>query len=352
MKTDLAYKKAGVDIDSANASKAEMAESLRSPDRRVLNGIGPFASLFDAVFPGIEDPVLVLKMEEPGSKQLLAIKYKRPRGIAYDVVNHLINDVIVMGATPLAVLDAIICGRLERNLVVELVRSMAAACREQSCSLVGGETSEQPGVIPAGRYILAASAVGVVSKANVIDGSRIEPGDKVLSIASNGLHTNGYALVRNLIKRRPGIVKRKVDGRRFLDVILEPHLCYYRALRGLFGFRGLHGLAHITGGGVAENLRRILPSGVNAHIDLTRITPLPIFRLIRSAGGVPDHDMLRTFNMGVGMVAVAAPSAVGIISRHVETRGYRITPIGEITSGSCRVIFAGELAWSQHRMVR
>lgn len=195
MKEQLSYEKAGVNIEVADAAKRAMAKSLETTDKRILNKIGVFATLFDGTFPGYKHPVLVLKTEEPGSKQKLAFQYNRVSPICYDMVNHLINDIVVMGATPLAVQDAIICGKLEKEVVTQIVNSISEACREQDCVLTGGETSEQPGIIEPGIYILTASIVGVVEKSKVIDGSKIRKGDLVLAVASNGPHTNGYSLI-------------------------------------------------------------------------------------------------------------------------------------------------------------
>ncbi|MEI7836838.1 MAG: phosphoribosylformylglycinamidine cyclo-ligase, partial [Planctomycetota bacterium] len=271
MSDAMSYSKAGVNIDLADATKAAMAQSLKTNDARVLNRIGAFASLFDARFEGYTHPVLVLKTEEPGSKQKLALANGHVRSICYDMVNHLINDIAVMGARPLSVQDAIICGRLEKDVVSQMVDAMASACREQGCTLTGGETSEQPGVLEPGTYILTSSVVGVVEKDKIVDGSKIVPGDVVLALASNGLHTNGYSLVRALMAQSPEILEARVEGESFLEAILRPHTCYYQAINGLFDSPALHGLAHITGGGVRDNLRRILPGGVDAVIDLGAI---------------------------------------------------------------------------------
>ncbi len=339
------YKQAGVDIDTADAAKQAMARSLETADRRVLNKLGAFASLFDGSFPGYREPVLVLKMEEPGSKQKLAIEHGHAKSLCYDLINHLVNDIIVMGATPLAVQDVIVCGKLEKQVVTELVGSMAAACREQGCALVGGETSEQPGVLGAGTYVLAASILGVVEKAKVVDGSKIAKGDVVMAVASNGLHTNGYSLVRALMSRRPEIAEVMVGGESFLEVILRPHRCYYQALRGLFDLPELHGMAHITGGGIEGNLNRILPVGLDAAVDLGAIRILPIFRIIRDMGNVDDADMLRTFNMGVGMTLVVGASAVEAVQRHLAANGCEGYAIGRIVDGGQRVVYGGRPAW-------
>lgn len=341
----LSYKAAGVDISAADRAKRAMRRSLATGDKRVLNAPGAFASLVEGRFPGIRHPVLVLKTEEPGSKQKLAIEHRRYRSIGADMIGHLINDIAVMGASPVAVQDAIICGKLDEKVVGELVRGIADACRAQGCVLTGGETSEQPGVIPAGTYVLTASVVGVAEKSEIVDGSAIREGDLVLAVASNGLHTNGYSLIRRLLERRPRLARKNVGGRTFLEVILRPHLCYYRSLRGIFGKRGLHGLAHITGGGIAGNLNRILPRTLDASIDLATLRIPPVFGVIKREGSVPDADMLRTFNVGVGLTIVCAPGAAAKIRRHLERRGHRCYPIGRIVRGKGAVSLTGKLRW-------
>jgi phosphoribosylformylglycinamidine cyclo-ligase len=210
MNDSISYKKAGVDITiSDQTKKKEIAKSLETDDNRVLNRIGSFATLFSGSFDGYKEPFLVLKTEEPGSKQKLAFQYNKVAGICYDLVNHLVNDIAVMGAQPLSIQDAIICGKFDRKVVADIVDNLAKACKEQECLLTGGETSEQPGVIEPGLYILTASVVGLVERSKVIDGSMIKKGDIVLGVASNGLHTNGYSLVRTLIDRNPGILDNR-----------------------------------------------------------------------------------------------------------------------------------------------
>ena len=197
----LSYSKAGIDITYTDTIKQEMAKHLETKDRRVLNGLGPFASLYDLHFPEIKEPVLVLKSEEPGSKQKLAMEYGFTESICHDMINHLVNDIVVMGARPLAVLDTIVCGNAEKDTIKTLVKGISQACRDNECSLVGGETSIQPLVIDAGVYVLTSSIAGIVEKSHIIDGSAINEGDTVLAVASNGLHTNGYSLVRLLMEK-------------------------------------------------------------------------------------------------------------------------------------------------------
>lgn len=345
----LSYAAAGVDIAAADAAKAAMAESLETSDSRVLNRLGAFATLFDASFPDYEQPVLVLKTEEPGSKQKLALAHDRVESLCEDLVNHLINDIIVMGARPLSVQDAIICGHLDGPIINRLVAGLAAACRAQGCTLTGGETSEQPGVLDEGTYILVANAVGVVERARIIDGARIAAEDRIIAVASNGLHTNGYSLVRALLAREPALAMRDVDGEPFLEVILRPHRPYYHAVRDLFGHNGLHGLAHITGGGIEGNLRRIIPTALQARIDLGALIPPPVFRVIREAGAVDDADMLRTFNLGVGLIIIATADATAGIVAHLAGQNYDSAIIGEIAArdepDAAAVSFAGALRW-------
>jgi phosphoribosylformylglycinamidine cyclo-ligase len=345
MESKSSYKASGVDREAAEAAKQEMAASLQTGDRRVLNQIGPFASLFDASFPGYDQPVLVLKMEEPGSKQKLAFLQGRVSSLCFDLIHHLVNDIIVMGATPLAVQDVILCGKLEKPVVTEIVASLARACREQECTLTGGETSEQPGVVEAGTYLLAASIVGVVERSKVIDGSPIREGDLVMGVASNGLHTNGYSLVRALLARQPSLAEQLVDGEPFMEVILRPHLCYYHAVRGLFDLPALHGMAHITGGGIAGNLNRILPDALDARIDRGRIRVPTVFRVIQDAGRIEDDEMLATFNMGVGLTLVVEPAAAAGVQAHLARHGCESAVIGEIIPGEKRVVYHGALRW-------
>lgn len=345
----LSYAASGVDIAAADAAKEAMATSLETTDRRVLNRIGAFATLFDASFPGYRHPVLVMKTEEPGSKQKLALAHDHVESLCHDLVNHLVNDIVVMGAQPLSVQDAIICGHLDGPIVNRLVAGLVDACRAQGCSLTGGETSEQPGVLDAGTYILVANAVGVVERERIIDGARITDGDQVIAVASNGLHTNGYSLVRALLARDLALAAVQVEGEPFLDVILRPHRPYYAAVRDLFTHEGLHGLAHITGGGIEGNLRRIIPATLRARIDLAALRPPAVFGVIRERGGVDDADMLRTFNLGAGLLVVAASDAVEGIAAHLAAQGYENRVIGDITPAEGaeggRVAFTGALAW-------
>ncbi len=340
----LSYSKAGIDITYTDTIKKEMAKHLETKDNRVLNGLGPFASLYDIRFPNIENPVLVLKSEEPGSKQKLAMEYGYTESICHDMINHLVNDIVVMGATPLAVLDTIVCGNAEKDTIKTLVKGVSDACKENECSLVGGETSIQPLVVDSGVYVLTSSIAGIVEKSKVIDGSAIEAGDVVLAIASNGLHTNGYSLVRLLMDKMPQIKLDKIDGLTFIEQIMKPHTPYYKAIKGLFDKNVIHGMAHITGGGIEGNLSRVMPDGLSAKIDLSKLRILKIFQYIRNSGNISDEEMLRTFNCGVGFNIVVNPKDKVEVMNHIN-RFYDCYEIGTIETGNSKVEFVNRMNW-------
>ena len=341
---ELSYSKAGVDIAYTDTIKKEMAKHLETGDRRVLNGLGPFASLYDISFPEIKNPVLVLKSEEPGSKQKLAMEYGYTGSICHDMINHLVNDIVVMGAKPLAVLDTIVCGNAEKDTIGALVKGVSEACRENECSLVGGETSVQPQVVEKGVYVLTSSIAGIVEKNRIIDGSAAGEGDVVLALASNGLHTNGYSLVRMLMDRMPEIKLEKVEGETFIEQIMKPHTPYYKALNGILGKDCIHGMAHITGGGIEGNLCRVIPDGLSAVIDLDKIKTLPVFRFIRQCGNISDREMLSTFNCGVGFIMVVQAEAAAQNAAHMNNY-CECYEIGRIRTGEQKVVMEHRLNW-------
>jgi phosphoribosylformylglycinamidine cyclo-ligase len=226
-----------------------------------------------------------------------------------------------------------------------LVKGVAKACQANECSLVGGETSIQPGVLSEGTYVLTSSMVGIVDRDRIIDGSKIKEGDIVIALSSNGLHTNGYTLVRKLMELYPGLESEKVAGQTFLEAILVPHKPYYKELKGIYQKPFVHGLAHITGGGIEGNLNRVMPKGLQAEIDLTKIKVLPLFAFIKEKGNVPDDDMLKTFNMGVGMTVVVDPSGVGEFVSHIGKTGGEAYPIGVVKVGDAPIAFKGHVVY-------
>ena len=341
------YRKAGVDISYTDSMKKEMAVYLRSEDPRVMNGLGPFASLYDMDFPEISHPVLVLKSEEPGSKQKLAMEYGYSESICHDMINHLVNDIAVMGAKPLAVLDTIVCGNAEKETIKSFVKGISEACRENECTLVGGETSIQPQVVEKGVYILTSSIAGIVSGDQIIDGSEIQEGDAVLAVASNGLHTNGYSLVRLLMDKMPQIKLDKISGETFIEQIMKPHTPYYKAIKNTLGKVCIHGMAHITGGGIEGNLCRIIPDGFAAEIDLSLVRPLPVFSYIQQMGNIDEEEMLSTFNCGVGLILVVPENSREKAVKEIG-QYYDCYEIGKIAAGDRKVVFRNHISWQGH----
>ena len=340
----LPYKKAGVDITYTDTIKQEMARHLDTANPRVLNRLGAFASLYDIRFPKIKEPVLVLKSEEPGSKQKLAMEYGYTESICHDMINHLVNDIAVMGATPLAVLDTIVCGNAEKDTIQTLVRGISDACRENECVLVGGETSIQPLMVEPGTSVLTSSIVGIVDRDQVIDGSRVQEGDVVLAVESNGLHTNGYSLVRLFMEKMPQRKWDKIDGVPFIEQIMKPHRAYYKTIKELLPERVIHAMAHITGGGIEGNLCRVIPDGLSAVIDLSKIDIPGIFRYIRNYGRIEDGEMLHTFNCGVGLILVTSEQNKERVKRHIQ-KEYGCYEIGKIQKGGKKVEFQNRLNW-------
>jgi phosphoribosylformylglycinamidine cyclo-ligase len=341
---NLTYKHSGVDIDLADETKSVLKEILSTENPRVLNEVGAYGALFDIKFEEYRHPVLVFKTEEPGSKQLLAFEHDSIESVCFDMINHLVNDCIAEGGKPLCVQDCIVCGKLEKDKVIRVVKAIAAACREQECVLTGGEISEQPGVLQAGQYILTSSAIAIVDKDNIIDGSAIEEGDVVIALESSGFHTNGYSLIRELLRRKPSLADRPVSGKTFLEQLLIPHRCYYQALKDLKPPL-LRGIAHITGGGIRDNLRRVLPKHLSAEVDLALYQIPEVFRFIRTEGEIADREMLRTFNLGVGLALVVAPEQQDYILHTIRAKGLASWPIGKIIKGDGEVQLKGKLPW-------
>lgn len=343
---NISYGKAGVDISYTDLIKSEMEAFVSKGSPRILNKMGAFASLYDFSFEDIEHPVLVLKAEEPGSKQKLAIEYGYTESICHDMINHLVNDIFVMNAKPLAVLDTIVCGKAEKDTIKSLVKGISEACKKNECVLIGGETSIQPQVVDKGIYVLTSCVAGVADKEKIIDGSKISAGDKIIAVASNGLHTNGYSLVRLLMEMLPEIKKEVLDGEPFIDLIMKPHTAYYPILKNILNTKGITGMAHITGGGIEGNLKRIIPEGLCAEIDLSLIEILSIFKFIKKSARINDEEMLSTFNCGVGLIIVAKESfskrIINQISQFINS--YEIGTIKENINGK-NIKFVNKLLW-------
>jgi phosphoribosylformylglycinamidine cyclo-ligase len=324
--TDIDYRQSGVDIDAGNEAVRRIRTIARSTyTPGVLAGVGAFGGLF-AVDPGIQDPVLVASADGVGTKLKLAFMTGVHDTIGVDLVNHCVNDILVQGARPLFFLDYLATGRLAPEVAEQIVRGVAAACRENHCALLGGETAEMPGFYAEGEYDVAGFIVGVVPRSKVIDGRGILAGDVLVALPSSGLHTNGYSLARRIVFDRLGLdVHARVDelGETVAEALMRPHRSYLAPLQPLLERGLVKGLAHITGGGITGNLPRTLPEGRTFSLDRESWTVPPVFRWLQRAGRIADDEMFRAFNMGVGLIVVCGPDdageAVGLLAAAGES---------------------------------
>jgi len=338
MTDSITYSDAGVSIDAANAAVDRIKRLARSTfNARTLSEIGSFGGMFDGAFPGMRSPVLVASADGVGTKLKLAFMTGVHDTIGRDLVNHCTNDILVQGARPLFFLDYVATGALSPDVVVAVVSGIAAGCRENNCVLLGGETAEMPGFYAAGEYDVAGFIVGVVDREKVIDGSRVEPGDVLLGLPSSGLHTNGYSLARKLFfevaGHEPG-TRLEPLGATVGEALLAPHKSYLKPLDGLLDAGAVKALAHVTGGGLLENLPRVLPAGTAVEIDRGSWPVPPLFEVMREIGNVSEHEMHRTFNMGVGMVVVCSPGDAASVESHLAASGEAAHRIGRVVAGS------------------
>jgi len=332
------YRQSGVDIDAGN----ETVRRIRSLARGtftpgVLSEIGSFGGLFRLDRARYQSPVLVSSADGVGTKLKVAFMTGKHDTVGADLVNHCVNDILVQGAEPLFFLDYLATGRLSPAVAEQVVTGVARACRENGCALIGGETAEMPGFYADGEYDIAGFIVGVVDKTNLVDGLAILPGDVLIGLPSAGLHTNGYSLARRVFFDvagwKPDTLVPEL-GITVGEALLAPHQSYLPIVRPLLARRCVKGLAHITGGGITENLPRILPEGCAADIDLRAWSIPPIFTLIERHGGVPRDEMFRAFNMGVGMiVACAASDAERVINMASRAGGAAAFRLGFVVSG-------------------
>ena len=310
MNDPISYADAGVSIDNANLALRKIREYARSTfNERTLTEIGSFGGMFAGAFPDMAEPILVASADGVGTKLKLAFETGIHNTVGADLVNHCVNDILVQGARPLFFLDYFATGKLEPDVTASVVEGMARACRENGCVLLGGETAEMPSMYADGEYDLAGFIVGIVDKPKVIDGKSITPGDVVLGIPSTGLQTNGYSLARKLFFEVGGFTADSyVDelGSTVGEALLATHASFLRPIEGPLDKGVIKGLVHITGGGFLENIPRILPDGVSVEIKRGTWPELPIFGMMQRLGNVSDHEMFRTFNMGIGMVVVVA----------------------------------------------
>jgi phosphoribosylformylglycinamidine cyclo-ligase len=345
------YADAGVNIAVADDAKQRIRHhASRTFTPGVLGGIGGFGGLFALDTKKWKEPVLVSSADGVGTKLKIAMAMGVHSTVGGDLVNHCINDILVQGAEPLFFLDYLAMGKLEPQVVEQLVDGMSRACRKAGCALIGGETAEMPGFYPAGEYDVAGFIVGVVERKRLLNGKGVKPGDALIALPSSGLHTNGYSLARKLVFEvaglRPDTYVAEV-GNKIGAELLKPHLCYAPALRNIVARGFVSALAHITGGGIPGNLPRVLPSGVKAQIDLESWPVPPIFKYLAKVGKIDGDELLHSFNMGVGMILVVPPANVKFVEADLKKRRekfYRIGRIERSDSGKARVAYSGALA--------
>ena len=336
------YRDAGVDIDAANRATEKIKELARGTfNARTLSEIGSFGGMFDGAFPEMRQPVLVASADGVGTKLKIAFATGIHNTVGRDLVNHCTNDILVQGARPLFFLDYIATGKLAPETVAAIVEGIANGCRENGAALLGGETAEMPGFYADGEYDVAGFIVGVVDRERVIDGHTITPGDVVLGLPSVGLHTNGYSLARKLFFEVAGYTADSHLTELSETVgaaLLQPHVSYLRPLEGLLASGKIKGLAHITGGGLLENIPRILPEGTSVQVKRGSWPVLPIFEVMQRLGSIEEAEMYRTFNVGIGMVVVCAEADAPKIKDHVESNGEACYEIGVVNAGMRHVV--------------
>lgn len=342
--TQSAYARAGVDIDAAADAVGRMKSHIQTTLMPgVLSGVGSFGGMFAlGALGAMRDPVLVSSIDGVGTKLMIAFATGRHGTVGRDLVSHCANDILVQGARPLFFLDYLGVGKVEPAVAEAVVAGIAEGCRAVGCALVGGETAEMPALYAPNEYDLAGCIVGIVERERILDGSRVRAGDIVLGLASDGLHTNGYSLARRALLHDAGLSldtpQPALGGTALADALLAPHRCYAPAVLPLLGDAALpcpiHALAHITGGGFWDNIPRVLPPGIGVQISKKAWEVPPLFRLIQQTGGVTEAEMFRVFNMGVGMVLLAAPDQAQHIAAQLTAAGERVYHLGEAVAGS------------------
>ncbi|MBU3627629.1 phosphoribosylformylglycinamidine cyclo-ligase [Polynucleobacter sp. AP-Reno-20A-A9] len=326
----LSYRDAGVDIDAGDDLVDRIKPLAKKTMREgVLAGIGGFGALFE-VPKRYKEPVLVSGTDGVGTKLRLAFEWNRHETIGQDLVAMSVNDILVQGAEPLFFLDYFACGKLTVDTAATVVGGIAKGCELSGCALIGGETAEMPGMYPPGEYDLAGFAVGAVEKSKIITGATIVPGDAVLAIGSSGAHSNGYSLVRKIIERAGAKPTDDLGGRPLGDVVMAPTEIYVKPLLKLISEINVKGMAHITGGGLVDNVPRVLPENTQAVLHRDSWQMPDLFRWLQMKGGVADAEMVRVFNCGIGMVVIVAPDQVDAVIKSLTAQGLKAWTVGEV----------------------
>lgn len=332
--TPITYRDAGVDIDAGN----EVVERIKPLVKRsfrpeVMGGLGGFGALFD-LSGKYKEPVLVSGTDGVGTKLKLAQQLNRHDTIGIDLVGMCVNDVLVQGAEPLFFLDYFATGKLHVDTTVAVVGGIARGCELSGCALIGGETAEMPDMYPPGEYDLAGFCVAAVEKSKLLDGSKVREGDVLIGIASSGPHSNGYSLIRKIYDRAGRPADLDVGGVKLIDALMAPTALYVKPVLELLGRHDLHAMAHITGGGLTENIIRVIPDGLGLDIEASAIVLPPVFDWLQREGAVPAEEMWRTFNCGVGFVLVVAPGDVAAVNADLDRLGLAHRPIGQVVTAT------------------
>jgi len=329
-KSSISYRDAGVDIEAGDALVEQIKPFAKRTLRpEVLGGIGGFGSLF-AVPKKFKEPILVSGTDGVGTKLKLAFELNIHDTVGIDLVAMSVNDILVQGAEPLFFLDYFACGKLEVGTAAQVIKGIALGCEQSGCALVGGETAEMPGMYPAGEYDLAGFAVGCVDKENIINGSTIATGDVILGLASSGAHSNGYSLIRKLITKSGIDFESDFHGRKFKDVVMAPTKIYVKSLLNLIEVLPVKGMAHITGGGITENIPRVLPAGLTAEISAKSWDLPALFKWLQAEGNITHTEMYKTFNCGIGMAIVLSKAHVEEAKQLLSEAGESVYEIGHI----------------------
>ena len=330
LSTPLSYKDAGVDIEAGDALVERIKPLAKKTMREgVLAGIGGFGALFE-VPKRYKEPVLVSGTDGVGTKLKLAFEWNMHDTVGIDLVAMSVNDVLVQGAEPLFFLDYFACGKLDVDTAAAVVGGIAKGCELSGCALIGGETAEMPGMYSAGEYDLAGFAVGAVEKSKILSGADVKPGDVVLGLASSGVHSNGFSLVRKCIERAGPSIPATLDGKPFRQAVMEPTRLYVKNVLGALAAHPIKALAHITGGGLLENIPRVLPEGMAAHLRKGSWPQSELFGWLQTTAGIDDFEMNRTFNNGIGMVVVIEASQAGACAATLRAAGETVYEIGAI----------------------
>ena len=343
-KTAITYADSGVDIDRADRAKRRIKYlAHRTFTRGVVSEIGGFGGMFAIDRKKFREPILVSSVDGVGTKLKVAFMMNLHHTVGGDLVNHCVNDIAVQGAEPLFFMDYLATGVLEPDVAEKIVEGIAEACRHNGCALIGGETAEMPGFYPKGEYDLAGFIVGIADKSRIINGDKVKPGDLLIGLPSNGLHTNGYSLGRRLFfevaRYTPETYVNELHGKAG-EELMKSHKSYWPVLRKLIAADLVHAMAHITGGGITDNLPRVLPKGMAAIVEMGSWPVLPVFTHMQKIGNVPHDDMMRTFNMGVGMVLVIPASKFKRVQSLIEKCGEKSYLIGRIVKGERKVLYA------------